>query len=107
MAYGYEYKVIGTRELLEYPETPAAAYPTRADCKGYTFISMVQLCNISEKFGQGRSIACNAFGGDRGKIAVRPERQAWEWKRGGQRVRKFVLVSAAEVYFYEAGIDWK
>ncbi|MCD4671108.1 MAG: hypothetical protein K8R77_00460, partial [Anaerolineaceae bacterium] len=60
-----------------------------------------------EKSGQGRSIACNAFGGDKGKIPVQTERQTWEWKQGGHRIKKFVLISAVEKYFQEAGIDWK
>lgn len=100
-------KVTGTLELLEYPEFPSADEPTKADCEGYTYISMKQLCNISVKNDQGRSIACNAFGGDKGKIPVQPERQTWEWKQGGHKIKKFVLISAAEKYFREAGIDWK
>lgn len=107
MTNRFDQKVTGTLELLEYPEYPSADKPTKADCEGYTYISMKQLCNISEKYGQGRPIACNAFGGDKGKIPVQPERQTWEWKRGGHKIKKFVLISAAENYFREAGIDWK
>ena len=107
MTNRFDQKVTGTLELLEYPEYPSADKPTKADCEGYTYISMKQLCNISEKYGQGRPIACNAFGGDKGKIPVQPERQTWEWKQGGHKIKKFVLISAAEKYFREAGIDWK
>ena len=107
MTNRFDQKVTGTLELLEYPEYPSADKPTKADCEGYTFMSMKQLCNISVKYDQGRSIACNAFGGDKGKIPVQPERQTWEWKQGGHKIKKFVLISAAENYFREAGIDWK
>lgn len=107
MENGFDQKITGTIELVEYPEYPAVDEPTKADCKGYTYISMKQLCNLSVKFNQSRSIACNAFGGDGGRIPVIPERQTWEWKQGGHKVKKFVLISAAEQYFREAGIDWK
>ena len=107
MTNRFDQKVIGTLELLEYPEYPSADNPTKADCEGYTYISMKQLCAISEKNGRGRSIACNAFGGDKGKIPVEPARQAWEWKKGGHKIKKFVLISAAEKYFREARVDWK
>ncbi len=107
MTNRFDQKVTGTLELLEYPEYPSADEPTKADCEGYTYISMKQLCNISVKYEQGRPIACNAFGGDGGKIPVQPERQTWEWKQGGHKIKKFVLISAAEKYFREAGIDWK
>ena len=103
----YDQKVTGYIELIEYPDYPSSEYPTKADCEGYTYISMKQLCNISEQYGQSRSIACNAFGGDKGKIPVQPDRQTWEWKQGGHKRKKFVLISAAEEYFREAGIDWK
>jgi hypothetical protein len=103
----FDQKVTGTLELLQYPDYPSANEPTKADCEGYTYISMKQLCNISVKYEQGRPIACNAFGGDGGKIPVQPERQTWEWKQGGHKIKKFVLISAAEKYFREAGIDWK
>jgi len=43
----------------------------------------------------------------KGKIPVQPDRQTWEWKQGGHKRKKFVLISAAEKYFREAGIDWK
>ena len=94
-----EQKVTGTQELLEYPEYPSSDEPTKADCDGYTFISMKQLCNISVKYGQGRSVACNAFGGDKGRIPIQPERQTWEWKQGGHKIKKFVLISAAKKLF--------
>lgn len=101
-----DYFVTGYQELSEYPEYPANKVPSQADCEGYTYISMVQLCNISEKYGQTRSKACNAFGGDKGKLPVAPERQAWVWGQGGYQVKKFVLVSAAKDYFREVGIHW-
>jgi len=63
-------KVTGYKELDEYPDYPAAETPTKADCAGYTYMSMVQLCNISESLGKSRSFACNAFGGDNGDRAV-------------------------------------
>jgi len=102
-----EYLVTGYQELPEYPEYPANKYPSQADCEGCTYISMAQLCEISQKNGQGRSKACNAFGGDKGKFPVAPERQAWVWSKGGYRVKKFVLVSAAKDYFREVGINWR
>lgn len=103
----FDQKVTGYLELLAYPDFPFPKYPTKADCQGYTYISMVQLCNISEKFGQTRRIACNAFGGDNGDIPVQPDRQAWKWKQPGHKRKKFVLICAVEKYFQEAGIDWK
>lgn len=100
-------KVTGYQELLEYPDYPAAEFPTKADCDGYIYMSMKQLCNISEAHGQKRPPACNAFGGDNGDIPVQPDRQAWIWKQPGHRIKKFVLISAVEKYFHEVGIEWK
>ncbi len=83
------------------PDTPLNKIPTRQDCEGYTFMTMVQLCNIAESKGIGRSRACNAFGGDKGKHKVVSERMA---RTDG--FRKFVLVSAVVDYFKELGIKW-
>lgn len=107
MTNRYDQKVTGYKELIEYPDYPSPEYPTKADCEGYTFISMVQLCNIAEKFNQKRKIACDAFGGDNGDIPVQSDRQAWKWNQPGHKRKKFVLISAAEKYFREVGIDWK
>lgn len=107
MTNRFDQKVIGYKELIEYPDYPSSEYPTKADCEGYTYISMVQLCNIAEKLNQKRKIACDAFGGDNGDIPVQSDRQAWKWKQPGHKRKKFVLISAAEKYFREAGIDWK
>jgi hypothetical protein len=100
-------KVTGYLELIEYPDFPAAEFPTKGDCKGYIYMSMKQLCNIYEARFQKRSPACNAFGGDNGDIPVQPDRQAWVWKQPGHRIKKFVLISAVEKYFQEVGIEWK
>jgi hypothetical protein len=100
-------KVTGYKELDEYPDYPAAETPTKADCAGYTYMSMVQLCNISESLGKSRSFACNAFGGDNGDRAVQADRQAWVWSKGGKRVKKFVLIRAVVRFFEEEGLGWK
>jgi hypothetical protein len=100
-------KVTGYLELQEYPDYPAAEFPTKADCDEYVYMSMKQLCNIADKHGQKRSPACNAFGGDNGDIPVQPDRQAWKWKQSGHRIKKFVLISAVEKYFHEVEIEWK
>ena len=100
-------KVTRYRELIEYPDYPAAEFPTKADCAGYIYISMKQLCNISEAHSQKRSPACNAFGGDNGDIPVQPDRQAWKWKQPGHRIKKFVLIRAVVNYFHEVGIEWR
>ncbi len=101
-----EQKSSGTIELLQYPEIPSSDFPKKIDCLGYTYISMVQLCNIAEQAGNGRNKACRAFGGDKGKIPVISERQAREWKRGGHLVKKFVLIDAVDRYFQEIGLEW-
>lgn len=107
MTNGFDQKVTGYKELIEYPECPSPEYPTKADCNGYIFISMVQLCNIAKKYNQKRKTACDAFGGDNGDIPVKSERQAWKWEQPGHRRKKFVLISAVEKYFKEIGIDWQ
>ncbi len=99
-------KVTGYKDLPVYPDYPAQDVPSKADCGRYKFISMKQLCNITDARGLGRSSACNAFGGDNGDKPVQPDRQAWKWNRPGHRVKKFVLVSAVENYFGEIGVDW-
>jgi hypothetical protein len=99
-------RVTGYLELTEYPDFPLQETPTRTDCEGYQFISMKQLCNITEAHGRHRSPACNDFGGDNGDIPVQPDRQAWKWKEPGHRIKKFVLVRAVDDYFRMIGIDW-
>ncbi len=106
MATRSDQKVTGYRELEEYPDYSPSETPTRADCARYTYMSMVQLCNISEFLGKSRSFACNAFGGDNGDRAVQADRQAWVWSKGGKRVKKFVLIRAVEKFFEEEGLDW-
>lgn len=100
-------KVTGYLELEQYPDFPAEDVPSKDDCLGYQFISMVQLCNIAEALGISRSQACNAFGGDNGDIPVQPDRQAWVWSGGGHRRKKFVLIRAMQVYFLEIGLPWR
>lgn len=100
-------KVIGYRELDEYPEYPSAKTPSKLECEGYPYMSMVQLCNISVSLGKSRSFVCNAFGGDNGDIAVQSDRQAWIWKKSGKQIKKFVLIRAVERFFEEEGLDWK
>ena len=90
-----------------YPEYPSPEIPTKADCEGFTYMSMKQLCNISESLGKSRSFACDAFGGDKGKYDVQIDRKARKWDGKGKRVKKFVLVSAVEKFFEEAGLNWK
>ncbi len=106
LATRFDEKVTGYRELNEYPDYPANDRPSKADCEGFTFMSMVQLCNLSEKFGKSRSFACNAFGGDKGNRPVQADRQAWVWLKGGKRVKKFVLIRAVERFFEEEGFYW-
>jgi hypothetical protein len=87
------------------PEVPAQWKPTRSQCSGYDYMSMVQLCNIAEKFGMTRSFACNAFGGDKGKYKVEPARMA-RAVMIGNILRKFVLTSAVAEFFSENNIPW-
>ena len=70
-------------ELDEYPEFPANKEPSKADCVGYTYMSMVQLCNLSKRLGKSRGFAYNAFGGDRGKYKVDPDRMTRAYLKGG------------------------
>ena len=100
-------KVTGYRTLDVYPDYPSAKTPSKADCEGSTYMSMVQLCNISESLGKSRSFACNAFGGDNGDRAVQADRQAWVWSKGGKQVKKFVLIRAVVRFFEEEGLSWK
>ena len=90
-----------------YPHYPEGETPSREDCAGYKYMSMNQLCNIAEKHGFVRSKVCNAFGGDKGKYAVPPERKARHFKKDKNRIEKFVLIDAVEQYFMEIGLDWK
>lgn len=106
MATEIDGRVTGYLYLTEYPEASPQDYPTKADCKGYKFMSMVQLCNIADAHGQSCSSVCNAFGGDKGDIPVQPDRQAWKWNGSGHKRVKFVQVSAVEDYFKIIGIDW-
>jgi hypothetical protein len=96
--------VKGYLEISEYPETPANDYPTRAECEGFLYISMVQLCNIAQSLGYPKNRAYRAFGGDKGKYPVIRDRQT-RWV-GGHARKKFVLISAVDRYFLELGIDW-
>ncbi len=92
--------------FLDYaPETPIQNAPTRSECVNFEFMLMTQLCNIAEKYQNTRSIACNAFGGDKGKYKVDETRMA-RAVMIGRKLRKFVLVSAVEEYFREIGINW-
>lgn len=93
--------VTGYIELSEFPGVPIQKTPSKADCEGYEYITMVQLCNIAQENQQSRSSACNAFGGDKGVIPVTPERQARVYGS-----RKFVLIDAVKGYFSEVGINW-
>lgn len=102
--------VTETKELCEYPEFPQSEIPAKADCFGYYYMAMDQLCNIAESFGiygKGRSFACNAFGGDKGRKPVHIDRQTREWKQGGKRIKKFVRILAVEKFFEEEGLLWK
>lgn len=86
------------------PSTPIEKYPLIYKCKDFEFMKMSQLCEIAERHGLGRSPACNAFGGDRGKFKVSNDRQARAVKHG-KTVRKFVLSTAAITYLAEKGIN--
>jgi len=83
------------------PRTPLQDAPTREQCFGFEFMSMVQFCNVAVVHGVGRSRACNAFGGDRGKYQVISDRMARAYNG-----RKFVLIRAVDEYFKQLGIDW-
>lgn len=74
-------KVTGYLDMPVYPDYPPQDIPSKAECRGYRFISMKQLCAIAKAHngGKGGSAACNAFGGDKGDIPVQPARQAWKW----------------------------
>jgi len=100
-------KVTGYIELEEYPDYPSSKKPSKAECQGYKFMSMVQLCNLSESFGKTRNYAHKAFGGDKGDNPVQADRQAWWWSKGGKRDKKFVLIRAVERFCEEEGWDWR
>lgn len=94
----------GYLELTSHPLVPPQKTPSKYDCQGYEYISMVQLCNIAQKFNRTRRSACRAFGGDNGDLPVIASRQARV--SYGHKPWKFVLVAAVEKYFDEEGIDW-
>jgi hypothetical protein len=94
-------------ELDFYPHYPEGKTPSREDCAGYKYMAMNQLCNIAEKNGFGRSKACKAFGGDKGKkYPVTSERKVRHKLLQKGKPEKFVLIDAVEQYFAEIGIDW-
>ena len=92
--------------LAEFPDVPdeKIRIPTRQQCWELKYIYMTQLCNIAEHFGIGRSAACNAFGGNRGREDVCDERKPYEIMAGAKK-RKFVKSSAAICYFCKMGIE--
>jgi hypothetical protein len=91
--------------LDEVPPVPANKFPTHAQASEFEYMLMTQLCNIVEKWGYTRGWAARAFGGDKGKIDVEPERMARAACDGNQ-LRKFVLVSAVDAFFKENNIIW-
>ncbi len=96
--------------LDQYTDYPSSKTPSKADCEGYTYMSMVQLCNIADSFKiprKGGSFACNAFGGDKGKYEVQSDRKARKWYGGGKKPVKFVLISAVEEFFKEEELNWR
>jgi len=99
-------KIFGDYVFLEHiPDVPSPKTPNQKDCGGYEYMTMVQLCNIAESHGMTRSRACNAFGGDKGKYQVEPIRKA-RVILIGNRLRKYVLVSAVSDFFFQENIDW-
>jgi hypothetical protein len=94
----------GYLELTSHPPVPPQKIPTKNDCQGYEYISMVQLCNIAQFNNRTRRSACRAFGGDNGDLPVIPSRQTRV--SYGHKPWKFVIVAAVEKYFSEEGIDW-
>ena len=91
--------------LEKIPDFPPQPTPTQHECDGYQYMTMVQLCNIAEKHGRTRGFACNAFGGDKGKYRVEPNRMA-RAVMIGNKLRKFVLVSAVKDFLSENNIKW-
>ncbi len=87
--------------LDKFPSIPSQITPTHDECFGYEFMTMVQFCKIAMSHGIGRSRACNAFGGDRGKYQVISDRMARVFNG-----RKFVLIRAVDMYFKQIGIEW-
>jgi hypothetical protein len=94
----------GYLELTSHPLVPPQKTPTKNDCQEYEYISMVQLCNIAQKYNRTRRSACRSFGGDNGDLPVIASRQTRV--SYGHKPWKFVLVAAVEKYFDEEGIDW-
>lgn len=87
------------------PEVPNQTTPTKEQCRGFKYMTMVQLCNIAEFHGLTRSQACNAFGGDRGKFEVPRNLMASSIMIGNQ-LRKYVFVESVIEYFTEMNVDW-
>lgn len=88
------------------PDVPEEKFPSKQECCKFEYIKMAQLCEIAEKKGLGRSKACNAFGGDRGKYLVVSERMARAVKHKSLP-RKYVLSSVAIEYLAENGVfEW-
>lgn len=94
----------GYLELHSRPQIPPYNIPSKKDCQGYSYISMIQLCNIVEFYNRPRRSAVRAFGGDNGEIPVIPSRQTRV--SYGHKPWKFVLLEEVEKYFDEVGIDW-
>ena len=88
------------------PPTPEEQLPSKKKCEQFEYIQMSQLCRIDPR-GRGRlNWACEAFGGDRGRNDVTPDRMARAVKHG-KSVRKYVLTRAAIDYLKEVGIaNW-
>lgn len=107
MSSRLDQKVTGYIPLNEYPETPPFDRPSKADCEGYKFMSVVQLCNLSVSFGKSRGFAHRAFGGDKGDIPVQADRQAWWCYKSGNQTKKYVLIRAVERFFEEEGFNWE
>ncbi|KAF0110103.1 MAG: hypothetical protein FD147_1888 [Chloroflexi bacterium] len=98
-------KLSGYIYLEKIPVTPAQSTPSKEQSRMYEYMTMVQLCNIAEAHGMTRSMACNAFGGDKGLKEVEPARMA-RVILIGNKLRKFVLVNAVIDYYQREGIQW-
>ncbi len=88
------------------PPIPSNPVPTRKELLQFEYISLAQLCRIDPKPAGFRKMrACEAFGGDRGRNEVIPERKVRAVKHG-KSVRKYVLVSAVINYLKMVGIEY-